>query len=86
MPENEIGKIKHYYKNISVGVIVLTGTLKVGNKIRIQGAMTDFVQDVDSIQIEKKDVESAEAGQQIGIRILEPVKENDKVYLVEDES
>ena len=55
----EVGKITHYYTDISVGVIELSGTLKAGDKIRIKGATTDFVQKVESMQIEHDKVYEA---------------------------
>lgn len=85
MPEKEIGKISHYYTNIGVGVIELTGTLKVGDTIHIKGATSDFTQKVDSMQIEHENVETAKKGQAIGLKVDEHVREGDVVYKVEGE-
>lgn len=78
----EIGKVTHHFSNIGVGVIELSGDLKVGDKIRIKGATSDFEQKVDSMQIEHEKVEKAEAGQSIGLKVKEPVREHDIVYKV----
>lgn len=78
----EIGKISHYFGKIGVGVVELTGKLKVGDKIRVKGATTDFEQPVDSMQIEHENVEEAKKGQGIGLKTLEPVRQGDTVYLV----
>lgn len=78
----EIGKATHYFTKISVGVVELSGALKVGDKIRIKGATTDFEQDIDSMQIEHKNVEKAKKGESIGLKVAEPVRENDKVYKI----
>ena len=79
----EIGKITHYFSKIGVGVIEITsGSLKVGDKIRIKGATTDFEQEIDGMQIEHEQVEEAEAGQSIGLRTKEHVREHDVVYKV----
>ena len=79
----EVGKITHYFSKIGVGVIKITsGSLKVGDKIRIKGATTDFEQEIDSMQIEHEQVEEAEAGQSIGLRTKEHVREHDVVYKV----
>ncbi|MAE42605.1 hypothetical protein CMO93_02445 [Candidatus Woesearchaeota archaeon] len=51
IPGKEVGKVTHYYTNIGVAVVELTGALKVGDKIRIKGATSDFEQTVDSMQI-----------------------------------
>ena len=78
----EIGKVTHHFSNIGVGVIELSGSLSVGDKIRIKGATSDFEQKVDSMQIEHEKVDKAKAGQSIGLKVKEPVREHDKVYKV----
>ena len=79
MQEKEIGKITHYFGKISVGIIELTDSLKVGDSIHIKGVHTDFTQKVDSIQIEHQNVEEAKAGDFVGIKVRERVHPNDKV-------
>ncbi len=78
----EIGKVTHYFTKIGVAVIELIGVLKVGDKIRIKGATSDFKQKVDSMQIEHEKIEKAEAGQSIGMKIKEHARQQDKVYRV----
>lgn len=78
----EVGKIAHFFSKINVAVVDLTATLSVGDRIRIQGPTTDFEQSVDSMQIEHADVKSANAGQSIGLKVKERVRENDTVYKV----
>jgi putative protease len=82
MGKREVGKITHYYSKIGVAVVELTGTLKVGDRISIEGK-SNFEQVVNSMQIEKKDIRQATAGQAIGLKVDQPVKEGDKVYVVE---
>jgi len=79
----EIGRISHYFTKIGVGVVEITkGSLKVGDKIRIKGATTDFEQEIDSMQIEREEIEEAEAGQSIGLKVKDHVREHDVVYKV----
>ena len=82
MEEKEVGKVTHFFGKISVGVIELADNIKVGDKIHIKGATSDFEQSVDSMQIEHKEVQEAKAGESIGLKVKEPVREADKVYLV----
>ena len=82
LAEKKIGVIKHYYSNIGVAVVDLTGTLKVGDEIHIKGTATDFTVKVDSMQIEHKNVKEAKKGQSIGLKVPEKVRESDIVYLV----
>ena len=76
----EIGQITHFFSKISVAVIELKKPLKVGDTIAIKGPTTDFEQPVDSMQIEHKDVQKAEAGQSIGLKVAQRVRETDIVY------
>ena len=76
----EVGKVSHYYTNIGVGVVELSKTLKVGDKIHIKGATTDFKQKIESMQIEHDKVEEAKKGQSVGLKVKDHVRQHDKVY------
>jgi selenocysteine-specific translation elongation factor len=78
----EIGKVTHYFTKIGVAVVELTASLSVGDKIRISGPTTDFEQTVESMQIEHENVKTAKAGQSIGLKVAEHVRETDTVYKV----
>ncbi len=82
MKEVEIGVITHYFSNISVGIIKLSKPMKIGDEIHVKGAHDDFSQSVDSMQIEHEKVTEAKQGQQVGIKVLGKVHENDKVFKV----
>ena len=79
--EKPIGRISHFFSNINVGIIELDSPLHVGDKIHVQGHTTDFVQTVDSMQIEHEQVQEAESGQSVGVKVDEHVREGDTVYL-----
>jgi translation elongation factor EF-1alpha len=83
--EKEIGKVDDYYSKIGVITLELKGVLSVGDKIRVKGHSTDFIQVVDSIQIEHKPVPSAKAGDMIGIKVNERAKKGDMVLKVTDD-
>jgi len=78
----EVGKVTHYFTRIGVAVVELTGKLSVGDKILIQGATTNFEQTVESMQIEHENVETAEAGQSVGLKVEERVREGDRIYKI----
>lgn len=82
-PEKEIGKVTHFFSKISVVVIELSDTLKVGDQIHIKGHATDFTQKVDSMQIEHENVQEAKAGQSVGLKVVDKAREGDAVYKVE---
>jgi len=78
----EVGKITHYFDKIGVAVVEMSGKLKVGDRIRIKGNVTDFEQNVDSMQIEHQQIQEAKKGQAIGLKVADKVRENDKVFVV----
>jgi len=76
-----IGEVTHYFGKIGVAVIKLSGTLKVGDNIRIIGGeATDFTQAIDSMEIEHEKVQKAKSGDSVGLKVSQKVRENYKVY------
>lgn len=82
MEKKEIGRVAHYFRKPQVAAIVLSGGLRVGDKISIQGHTTDFEVTVESIQIEHDQLEEAGAGDNVGIRVPEKVREHDVVFKI----
>ncbi len=82
MEEQEIGVVDHFFSKISVGIIKLSGVLKVGDTIHIKGKNGDFSQEVESLRIEFDNVDEAKEGDKVGIKVAQPVHANDKVYRV----
>ena len=76
----EIGRITHFFSKINVAVIELKAPLKVGDTIVIKGPTTDSQQVVDSMQIEHQNVQTALAGQSIGMKVPQRVRETDAVF------
>ena len=86
MVEEKIGVVEHFFSHINVAAIKITeGTLKVGDMIHIVGASTDFTQKVESIQIQKNQVQSVKAGDDVGIKLTDRVREHDVVYKISGE-
>jgi putative protease len=84
--EEEIGKITHHFSKINVGVLELTkGKLQIGDTIHIKGHTTDFYQKVESMQVEHKPVNSAQPGESVGLKVENPVRENDLVFKVTED-
>jgi putative protease len=81
--EQEIGKVTHYFGKFGVAAIEITqGSLAVGETIHIKGHTTDFTQKVESMQIEHQQVARAEAGQSVGIKVVEHARPHNLVYKV----
>ena len=77
-----IGKISHFYPKISVAVLDLDDTLRVGDKISIERESGTFEQVVDSMQIEHENVAEAKKGQSIGLKVVDKTREGAKVFKV----
>jgi putative protease len=82
MQEKEIGKITHYYGHLSVAIVELQDSLKVGETIHIKGHSSDFTQPADSLQIEHTSAPEAKSGDVIGLKVAQKVHPHDKVYKV----
>lgn len=86
MVEEKIGFVEHFFTNVSVAAIKITaGELKVGDTIHIVGATTDIKQKIDSMQIDRNPVQSVKAGDDVGIKVKDRVREHDVVYKVPEE-
>jgi len=80
-----IGKVCHYFSNIGVAVIELSGSLSIGDTIRIVGGEeTDFEQTVDSMERDHEKMEKAKKGDAIGTKVKEKVREGYKVYIINE--
>ena len=79
MAEKKIGTITHYYTNLGVGIIKLSVGLKAGDTVHFKGATTDFSQEITEMQLDHKEVEKGKKGDEVGIKVNEPVREGDAV-------
>ena len=83
MAEQRIGRVAHYFGKIQVAVIEIeAGSLSVGDTIHIKGRTSDFTQTVESMEVEHQAIETAAAGQAVGLRVLEHAREHDDVFKV----
>ena len=79
--KEEIGEVFNFFAKPSVAAIRITsGEVKVGDTILIEGKTTNLTQKIESMEIDRVKVQVARAGQGIGIKVLERVRPNDKVY------
>ena len=76
----KVGEVTHYFTKISVAVVDLSGPIKVGDQIAIKGMTTNFEQTVGSMQIEGENIEEANAGDDIGLKVADRVRKGDVVY------
>jgi len=79
MADTKVGDITHYYDKIGVAVVDVKAPIQVGDKIKITGS-NEFEQEITSMQIEHENVEKAKKGDQIGMKMDQPVKEKDEIF------
>ena len=82
MEEQMIGTVSAFFARPVVAAIELTAPLKVGDKIHIKGHTTDLETVVESMQINNVNVQEAQAGDSIGVKITDKARRGDSVYKV----
>jgi translation initiation factor IF-2 len=81
--EKLIGVITHYYGKISVAVLKVTdGEVNIGDAVHVKGKHSDFTQTIGSMQVEHEAVQKAKKGDEVGLKVDNPVHEHDEVYKV----
>lgn len=82
MPEVEVGTVADFFARPVVAGIELTGSIKVGDRLHILGHTTDLEMVVESMQIDNATVQEASAGDAVGIKVPDRVRDGDRVYKV----
>lgn len=83
MEEEKVGRVQKFFAKPSVAALEVTaGVLRIGDTLHFKGHTTDFEETITSMQIEREAIEEAKAGDLIGIKVKERVRENDTVYKV----
>lgn len=77
-----IGRVTHYYNRIGVAVLELSQELKIGDTVLFLGHTTDFQQKIASLEINHQRVQAVEAGQEVAVKVDEPVRKADEVFKV----
>jgi putative protease len=76
----EIGKVTNYYSKLKVALVELSLPLSVGDRILIKGPSTDFEQNVESIEVDRKSIQRAEGGSSIGLKVMHLARQKDAVF------
>jgi translation elongation factor EF-1alpha len=80
--EDPIGKVTHYFGQIGVAAVQLTGPLAVGDQIHVKGHTTDFSQTIDSLEIEHQKVSQAGPGDDVAFKVSDKARTGDQVFRV----
>lgn len=80
----KVGTVTHYFDKIAVAVIkVEKGDLKVADKVKLTDKEgNEFTQEISSMQIEHADIDIAKAGDEFGLKVKKPLKQNSPVIKV----
>lgn len=81
--EKELGKVIHYFDKAMVAVIKLSDSLAVGDEIKIVYEGKDFAQKVESMEIDRKKIDSAKAGEEVAIKVDQLAHDHAVVYKIE---
>lgn len=84
--EVKIGRVTHYYNHLNVAVLKLTEGVKVGDLVHILGHSTDFMQKVTSLQVDHHNVVGVDPGDNVALKVIEPVREHDIIYRVSEDA
>jgi translation elongation factor EF-Tu-like GTPase len=75
-----VGTVSHYYGKVRVAGVLVSDRLAVGDQILIIGHTTAVEQTLNSMELDHQPIEVAEAGQEVGIRVIDRVRKGDQIY------
>mgnify|MGYP001615894251 CR=1 FL=1 len=83
MADKRVGKVKHYFDKIGVAAIVFESKLSVGDKIKfVKNGKELFQQEVTSIQKEHESITKVKKGDDVGMKVDQPVKEGFEIFKI----
>ena len=82
LTEKPIGSVMHYYTKLGVAIIKFKERVRAGDRVRVKGATSDFIQTLTSLERNRKTIRTASKNQQIGVKVRRRVREGDTVYRI----
>jgi len=77
MADTKVGNVTHYYDKIGVAIVHILAPIKVGDRIKVVTGDKEFKQEIASMQIEHEQINKAKKGQEIGLKLEQPVKKGE---------
>ncbi|HEX7474488.1 MAG TPA: DUF2934 domain-containing protein [Dehalococcoidales bacterium] len=77
-----IGSVSEFFTRPVVAGVNLTGSIKVGDVIKIKGHTTNLEFTIDSLQVDNTPVQEAKPGDKVGIKVPDRVRIGDNVYKI----
>ncbi len=85
MAEEQVAVVVKFFVKPSVAALEVTnGTIKKGDLLKYKGHTTDFTEEIASMEIDNQSVDEVKAGDLVGVKVKERVREGDKVYKVSE--
>lgn len=85
MTDQKVGIISHYYNHLGVAIIEVEASFSVGDTLKFTRHKSEeelFQQKIDSIQVEHKQIDKAEKGMGVGVKVDKQLHEGNEVYKV----
>lgn len=77
-----VGVVTHFFPRVNAAAIKLKAPLRMGDTVKFKGHTTDFIQTVNSLQVEHQPIHEAKRGTEIGMHVGSRVRHNDVVYKI----
>lgn len=75
-----VGRVVHVHPRAGAVVVALSGALRRGDAVALRGATTDLCLRVERLERDGEPVESAAAGEQIGLALASRARVGDRVF------
>lgn len=83
MAEKKIGEVMKFFSKPSVAAVkIIDGELNIGDSLKFSGHTTDFIDVINSMEVDNKSVQKAVAGDFIGVKVSSRVRPGDEVFKV----
>jgi putative protease len=83
MAEKRIGEVVKFFSKPSVAAVkIVEGDVVVGDSLKFSGHTTDFIDVINSMEVDNKSVQKAIAGDFIGLKVSNRVRPGDEVFKV----
>jgi hypothetical protein len=76
----QIGKVIHYFDKAMVAVIRLNDKLSVGDMVKFVHGDGEFVQRIESMEVERQAIQFGEAGEEVAVKVEQETREGAKVF------
>lgn len=85
MTQKMIGKVSHFYDRAMAADLELEEMLAVGDRIKFLDHEREFEETVESLEVNRHQVDTAKPGEDASVKTHEKIHENAKVYKILEE-